>query len=65
MSDSTAKKRKLWQCVSADVDRIAVRFCGMPTSDQKEALNRTLGVCRWLYNRMLYDFCWQETVVSP
>ena len=64
MSNSTnAKKRKPGQCASANVDRIALRFCGMPTSDQKEALNQTLGSCRWLYNRMLHDrsACYKQT----
>ncbi|MDD6680450.1 MAG: helix-turn-helix domain-containing protein, partial [Galactobacillus timonensis] len=64
MSNSTnAKKRKPGQCASANVDRIALRFCGMPTPAQMEALNQTLGACRWLYNRMLYDrsACYQQT----
>ena len=64
MSNSTnAKKRKPGQCASADVDRIALRFCGMPTSAQMETLNQTLGACRWLYNRMLYDrsACYKHT----
>lgn len=39
MSNSTStKKRKLGQCTSTNVDHIALRFCGMPTSDQIEAL---------------------------
>lgn len=64
MSNSTnAKKRNPGQCASANVDRIALRFCGMPTPAQMEALNQTLGACRWLYNRMLYDrsACYQQT----
>ena len=64
MSNSTnAKKRKPGQCASANVDRIALRFCGMPTSAQKDSLNQTLGACRWLYNRMLYDrsACYKQT----
>ena len=64
MSNSTnAKKRKPGQCASANVDHIALRFRGMPTPVQMEALNQTLGACRWLYNRMLYDrsACYQQT----
>ena len=64
MPNSTnAKKRKPGQCASANVDHIALRFCGMPTPAQMEALNKTLGACRWLYNRMLYDrsACYQQT----
>ena len=64
MSNSTnAKKRKPGQCASANADRIALRFCGMPTSAQMETLNQTLGACRWLYNRMLHDrsACYKQT----
>ena len=56
MSDNAkAKKRRPGQCASANVDRIALRFCGTPTPEQAQELNQTLGACRWLYNRMLYD----------
>ena len=49
------KKRRLGQCASTNVDRIAFRFYGEPTDEQKQKLNQNMGACRWLYNRMLYD----------
>ena len=52
---SEEKKRQPGQCSSTNVDRIAFRFYGMPTDEQKHKLNSILGACRWLYNRMLYD----------
>ena len=52
---SEEKKRQLGQCTSENVGRIAFRFYGMPTDEQKHKLNNILGACRWLYNRMLYD----------
>ena len=52
---TSKKKRNLGQCTSTDVDRIAFRFYGKPTAEQKQKLDTTLDSCRWLYNRMLDD----------
>lgn len=46
---------KIGKCKSENVDHIAYRFYGTPTPEQADKLNQTLGACRWLYNRMLYD----------
>ena len=53
------------------VENTAFRFCGKPNEEQRLLLNRILGACRWLHNRMLsdrmtmYEQCGNQEKRSP
>ena len=51
------KKRKPGQAkkTKLPVERTGYRYYGKPSGKQMQALNETLGACRWLHNRMLSD----------
>lgn len=53
------------------VENTAYKYCGKPNEEQQLLLNRTLGACRWLHNRMLsdrkamYEQCGDQEKRSP
>ena len=50
-----AKSKKLGVRKKENVDVLCYRFAALPTKEQIIQLNKTIGCCRYLWNRMLGD----------
>ena len=51
-----AKSKKLGVRKNENVDVLCYRFAALPTNEQIIQLNKTIGCCRYLWNRMLGDY---------
>ena len=62
-----AKSKKLGVRKNENVDVLCYRFAALPTKEQTIQLNKTIGCCRYLWNRMLGDHntLYQEIGVVP
>lgn len=62
-----AKSRTLGARKNENVDVLCYRFAALPTNEQIIQLNKTIGCCRYLWNRMLGDHntLYQEIGVVP
>ena len=62
-----AKSKKLGVRKNENVDVLCYRFAALPTNEQIIQLNKTIGCCRYLWNRMLGDHntLYQEIGIVP
>lgn len=62
-----AKSKKLGVRKNENVDVLCYRFATSPTKEQIIQLNKTIGCCRYLWNRMLGDHntLYQEIGIVP
>ena len=62
-----AKSKTLGVRKNENVDVLCYRFAALPTNEQIIQLNKTIGCCRYLWNRMLGDHntLYQEIGVVP
>ena len=62
-----AKSKTLGSRKNENVDVLCYRFAALPTNEQIIQLNKTIGCCRYLWNRMLWDHntLYQEIGVVP
>lgn len=62
-----AKSKTLGVRKNENVDVLCYRFAALPTNEQIIQLNKTIGCCRYLWNRMLGDHntMYQEIGVVP
>lgn len=62
-----AKLRTLGSRKNENADVLCYRFAALPTNEQIIQLNKTIGCCRYLWNRMLGDHntLYQEIGVVP
>lgn len=61
-----AKSKTLGVRKNENVDVLCYRFAALPTNEQIIQLNKTIGCCRYLWNRMLGDHntLYQETMIQ-
>ena len=62
-----AKSKTLGSRKNENVDVLCYRFATLPTNEQIIQLNKTIGCCRYLWNRMLGDHntLYQEIGEAP
>ena len=62
-----AKSKTFGVRKNENVDVLCYRFAALPTNEQIIQLNKTIGCCRYLWNRMLWDHntLYQEIGVVP